>query len=222
MGVRKLYQDDEEITFDAKRPIILNGIGHIVPRDDLANRSLIIDMKSIEDDQRRVKENLVHEYEAMKPYFLGALFDGVSEALRTRKKLKLTAYQRMADFQHWVIAAERAVFKKEGKFVKLFDKHRREVGLSTLESDPVAEKLNQFLDSNDGRWRGTATALLKLLANLVSDEDMKEFHKEKLWPRAANALSLRLKEMAPALRTVGISIKFGRPSGKRVLQLQKK
>ncbi len=42
VGTRKLYEDDEEVVFDAKRPVILNGIHHLINRSDLLDRSLCV------------------------------------------------------------------------------------------------------------------------------------------------------------------------------------
>jgi hypothetical protein len=39
-AVRQLYTDQDEVLFDASRPMILNGIEDIVARPDLADRAL--------------------------------------------------------------------------------------------------------------------------------------------------------------------------------------
>ncbi|MCP4446975.1 MAG: hypothetical protein GY811_16740 [Myxococcales bacterium] len=40
-ATRKLYCDDEEVIFDAKRPLLLNGIEDFATRPDLLDRSII-------------------------------------------------------------------------------------------------------------------------------------------------------------------------------------
>ncbi len=39
-AVRQLYSDQDEVLFDAARPVILNGIEDIVRRPDLADRAV--------------------------------------------------------------------------------------------------------------------------------------------------------------------------------------
>ena len=39
-AVRQLYTDQDEVLFDAARPVILNGIEDIVTRPDLADRAV--------------------------------------------------------------------------------------------------------------------------------------------------------------------------------------
>ena len=41
-AVRQLYSDQDEVLFDAARPVILNGIEEIVARPDLADRALFL------------------------------------------------------------------------------------------------------------------------------------------------------------------------------------
>ena len=43
--VRQLYTDQDEVLFDATRPVILNGIEDIVTRPDLADRALFLTLQ---------------------------------------------------------------------------------------------------------------------------------------------------------------------------------
>jgi hypothetical protein len=44
-AVRQLYTDQEEVLFDAARPVILNGIEDIVARPDLADRAVFLTLE---------------------------------------------------------------------------------------------------------------------------------------------------------------------------------
>ena len=48
-SVRSLWTNNDEVLFDAARPIILNGIGDIITRPDLADRALFVTLKLISD-----------------------------------------------------------------------------------------------------------------------------------------------------------------------------
>jgi hypothetical protein len=48
-AVRRLYTDQDEVLFDAARPVILNGIEEDVTRPDLADRALFLTLPSISD-----------------------------------------------------------------------------------------------------------------------------------------------------------------------------
>ena len=63
-ATRQLYSDDEEIIFSAKRPIILNGINDVATRGDLQERSLLVSLPSIPEDERREENSFWAEFEA--------------------------------------------------------------------------------------------------------------------------------------------------------------
>jgi hypothetical protein len=41
-AVRQLYTDDEEVLFEAARPILLNGIEDVISRPDLGDRTIFL------------------------------------------------------------------------------------------------------------------------------------------------------------------------------------
>ncbi len=55
--IRKLYKTNDYITFEAIRPIIVNGISQIITQSDLLNRAIPIELSPIEkritDDEYR-------------------------------------------------------------------------------------------------------------------------------------------------------------------------
>src|SRR5262249_33123595 len=62
-AVRQLYSDDEEVLFEAARPILLNGIEDVVSRPDLADRAMFLTLVPIGDGQRRLDGQLWRESE---------------------------------------------------------------------------------------------------------------------------------------------------------------
>ena len=75
-ATRMLYTDDEEIIFSARRPIILNGIDDIATRGDLQERSVLVSLPSILEDERREENTFWAEFEAVRPRIFGALLSG--------------------------------------------------------------------------------------------------------------------------------------------------
>jgi hypothetical protein len=57
-AVRQLYSDQDEVLFDAARPVILNGIEDIVTRPDLADRALFLTLEPIAEERRRPEQEL--------------------------------------------------------------------------------------------------------------------------------------------------------------------
>src|SRR6201981_1746753 len=52
-AVRQLYTDDEEVLFEASRPILLNGIEEVISRPDLGDRAILITLAPIAEARRR-------------------------------------------------------------------------------------------------------------------------------------------------------------------------
>jgi hypothetical protein len=103
---RKLYTDDESKRFAYKRPVILNGIGEVVARPDLMDRTMAVRLAVITDDKRKDETTLKAEFEATRPKILGALFNHVAAGLRDLGDTRLAKMPRMADFARWAVAAE--------------------------------------------------------------------------------------------------------------------
>jgi hypothetical protein len=56
-STRELYSDEEEIVFDAMRPILLNGIGEVTSRADLMERTVLLSLPSIPKQSGCLKTN---------------------------------------------------------------------------------------------------------------------------------------------------------------------
>ena len=81
-AVRQLYTDDEEILFDATRPILLNGIEEVVSRPDLGDRAIFLMLPPIGEAQRRPESELWREFAIARPRILGALLDAMVHGMR--------------------------------------------------------------------------------------------------------------------------------------------
>jgi hypothetical protein len=87
-AVRQLYTDQDEVLFDAARPVILNGIEEIVTRPDLADRALFLTLDPIPEERRRPEAELWARFDAERPRVPGRAArccgDGASAAARDR------------------------------------------------------------------------------------------------------------------------------------------
>ena len=80
---RQLYTDQDEMLFDAARPVIFNGIEEVITRPDLADRSIFLTLPPVADAQRQSERELWRQFELAHPRILGALLDLVVHGLRT-------------------------------------------------------------------------------------------------------------------------------------------
>jgi hypothetical protein len=201
-AVRQLYTDQDEMLFDATRPVILNGIEDIVTRPDLADRAILMNLEPIPEERRRPEKELWAAFDKACPQILGALLDAVSLGLRRLSETRLEKLPRMADFALWATACEGAVWE-EGTFWRAYAGNRDEVVDSVLEADPVGSSVRSLMTSRT-EWMGTASDLLGALSGEVGET----VRQAKTWPATPRALSGRIRRAATFLRKVGIDISF--------------
>jgi hypothetical protein len=203
-AARQLYSDQEEVLFDAARPVILNGIEDIVTRPDLADRSLLLTLGPIPEERRRSEPELWAAFEAERPRILGVLFNAVVEGLKRLPETHLPGLPRMADFALWATACETALWPP-GTFWSAYAGNREEAVESVIDADPAAAAVREMMTTRTV-WTGNASALLGALDEKVDER----VRKAKTWPDGPRALAGRLRRAAPFLRKIGVEISFER------------
>jgi hypothetical protein len=218
-SARELYTESEEVLFDATRPQLFNGITDVATRPDLLDRAIVVTLPPIPEERRRPEAELWRDFEKVRPWVLAALFDEVSGARGAVEYVRLERMPRMADLAVWATAAEDALGWEPGAFMEAYAGNRAEATESALEADPVAITVRAFMEDQD-EWTGTAGELWEALNEPVGEG----IRHTKAWPGAPNALSARMKRLAPALRGIGIEHEDARLSGgqgKRTKRLRK-
>jgi hypothetical protein len=212
--VRRLYSDDEEVLFQAARPIILNGIEDVISRADLADRAIFLSLPPIEEEQRRSEAGLWREFEKTRPTILGALLDAVVHGLRAVDSVHPSRLPRMADFALWATACE-SRFWPAGTFSRVYASNRKAAIQGIIDADPIATYVRELM-SERMSWRGCAADLLQGV------ERTSQSSYGANWPRNPRALASRLRRSQTLLRAIGIDIAFGREgrAGRRIISMR--
>lgn len=200
-GARKLYTDDDEKIFSAKRPMLVNGISDIAKREDLASRSIVLRLPHIAASKRRRERDIETAFEIARPRIFGALLDGLSRALRDAESIELDSHPRMADFAVWMAAAEPALGFEAGTFLAAYEANRAEVIHTALEGDAIAAGVLALVYPT-GTFSGTMTELLHELSATVSPE----YRTGRWWPDSPRGLSDRLTRLGDFFHSVGVAV----------------
>lgn len=203
-AVRQLYSDQEEVLFDAARPVILNGIEEIVTRPDLADRAVFMTLEPIPEENRRPEAELWAAFEAERSRLLGVLLDAMVEGIKRLPDMHLEKLPRMADFALWATACETALWSA-GTFRSAYCGNRDDAVKSVIDADPVGAAVRELMATRTV-WTGKASDLLGALGVVVGERGVKS----KIWPDSPRALSGRLRRTATFLRAIGIEISFER------------
>jgi hypothetical protein len=208
-ATRQLYTDQDEVLFEAARPIILNSIEDAVTRPDLADRSLFLVMNPISPTRRRAEQELWREFERERPRLVGALLNAVSHGLRALPQVRSERLPRMADFAVWASACETALWST-GTFARAYAANQRTAIDDAIEADPVTAYIRELMAERSA-WIGTAAHLLRVGSPCSAG-----------WPKTPRALAGRLRRAQTFLRTLGIEIFFSREghAGTRIIRMQ--
>jgi hypothetical protein len=206
-AVRQLYTDDDEVLFEACRPIVLNGIADMIDRGDLADRSVYVTLEPIPDKSRREEEELWREFNEAAPGILGALLTAVAHGLKHKDAVKLDRLPRMADFAKWATACEGA-YAAPGTFMRAYKGNQAEAVETVVEADHVAMAVRKLMATRI-EWAGTATELKEALEVYVLGPEGRQ-RAPKGWPGSPHALSGHLRRAATALRKTGLEVGFSR------------
>ncbi len=215
---RELYSDDEDIVYQFRRCIGLNGVNVAARKPDLLDRSILFALEPITPADRRPEEALWRDFEAARPGLLGAIFDVLAKAMALRPSVRLPGLPRMADFALWGCAVARALGHSEQDFLAAYEGNTEARNEEALQASPVAAMVVELMEAQS-EWEGTPSELLADLEKLAEEHRVNT--KAAGWPRAAHSLSGRLNEVRPNLAAVGITISRRRDGTHRVITLQK-
>jgi hypothetical protein len=198
-ATRKLHSNATEVIFSMARPVLFNSITDVINRPDLLDRTLILSLDPILDEDRRTEKELNARFAAAHPRILGALLDAVSIGMQHEGTITLPRLPRMADFALWAEAVAPAFGWPPHQFLDQYDQRRQNASDDLLSNDAIFEAL-QALPTP---WEGTSTALLEL----VTTRD-RRFLKD--WPQTPGSLTGRLRRLQPSLKDVGIEATYAR------------
>jgi len=217
LRTRQLYSDRAESIFNERRPVILNGIGRFITRDDLMSRALIIDLPDIPKDKRRTEEVLWATFNGAHSGILGALLDVVVGALREFPSVSLSDQPRMADFAYWGTAAERGLGWPPHSFMKAYDALLDAGATEMVESSAFTRALLSLLRTELGAWEGTPGQLFERLQHVELPEESRAARE---MPRSPRGVTGALQRFAGVLGRVGVEINRLPRGQQRVIALR--
>jgi hypothetical protein len=175
--------------------VILTSIDPGALRGDLADRLVRIELEEIPKEKRLLDAEVARRFAAARPRVLGALLSLLADVLRVLPSVELREAPRMADFARVVAAVDKV---RGTKALRTYLKNNKSLVLDVIEGDEVAVAVTNLLnDATAGTWTGEPARLLAAL---------RPAEPSAAWPRSAQALTGRLKRLAPALRAAGIEV----------------
>jgi DNA polymerase elongation subunit (family B) len=211
---RILFTNDEDIIYNYKRCLMINGINNSLTEPDALDRSILIEFARILPEQRKEESEVEAQFEEMRPKLFAYLLDILVRTLQIKSTIKLSNLPRMADFTVWGEAIARAMGYKPMQFVDAYNENIGRQNVEAIETNPLAQAIEKLVDSwykqgNEACWQSPMSILLEKLNKIATTYNIDT--SSKLWPKAANVLTKRLRPILSNLREgLGINIEIGR------------
>ncbi|MBQ3280049.1 hypothetical protein IJG92_00040 [Candidatus Saccharibacteria bacterium] len=209
---RRLYSDDDEVIYNFKRPLMLNGINNFITQADLLDRALILNVERIPEEKRLTELELWGKFNEEKPQILGAIFTVLSQAMKIFPETPTSGLPRMADFGRWGCAIYSAINNQSfSEFQKLLIGNKERQIEESIEADSIA-KLVKYMTNNLVRWKGSARDIELSPYLIHQDSRLEEIHllsSHPNWPKDSSQIGKRLRRAEGMLKEANIEMTFG-------------
>ncbi len=193
---RKKYSDTEETYLKLSNVIVFNGITPNIFKEDLLQRSIVINMNPIDIDKRRLLSDIQEEFRENLPKYLEAIAIVLQHYLRNID-LKITPdLSRMADFEYAGMIFSKVLFNDETLFSNLYKDNLNQYHEQIIELDSVISYVQEYVELY-GDIEGTPTYIF---------DTMKRRNSSTCPASNANSLLKQIYSKEEELRSIGIDV----------------
>ena len=193
---RKLYTDCDHIILNLHNMVVINGIDIVPYQSDLAERSLLFELRKISKENRMTDASFWAAFQKDRPLILGAIMDTLVKAIQILPTLQTQSLHRMADANLEMLAIAVALGRTEEEFQELLEKNNQKLQESYAENNAFVNAIVDFVRKH-GNQDEPASKVYDRLKGTKARE-IKDF------PNSASALSKRLNREKDALEQLGI------------------
>ena len=215
---RALYKNTDEIVFDIKAVVAINGVSLVARESDLLDRSLIITLKRLSSKEIITEEELWQEFEKDRPAILGCCFQILAIALNDSEPIETDEKIRMADFHVACIKVGRALGIPEDEVTDILWTNQKSINKHTLDEDPVALCVMELM-SKRSLYTKSMSDLLCELQYIAIQNGMPV----RILPKTPNHLRMRLDKVQSNLKSeCGITYTVKNVGAFKQIRIQKK
>ncbi|MGN6346797.1 MAG: hypothetical protein ACTHME_03755 [Candidatus Nitrosocosmicus sp.] len=210
---RMLDTNDEDKIFEYKHCLNFNGINIVFSEPDVIDRSIIIELEEIDDENRKTEEEILKEFNALRPRLLTFIFNILAKAITIKPAINIKKIPRMADFSIWGEAIARSLGYKENEFLKAYYNNIGFQNSEVIESNPLVFSIKKLVEQQQLTtsliFEGTPLELLEKLNQIASGEKIDTYQRE--WPKDRKWVVKRINIIKTNLQKgLGIKISIDR------------
>lgn len=202
---RALYSNEDDVIFQYKRCISMNGLNSPIVNEDLESRNVNYTVK-MTDTIRISEKELKKQYTDSIPEILGGVFETVAKAQLIYPTIKIDDIPRMGDYVMWGCAISEALGYGKEAFLDAYRENRQNANIELINSSVIGSAIMEFM-SDKPEWQGEPTELYSLIDGLVKIKSP-EAVKEKYYPKAPNSFMRYISKIVNSLNKVGVTIEY--------------
>lgn len=182
---------------------------------DLLDRVLVVNTRTLNQNERKDERQLFKKFDQARPKILGGIVNALSRAMKIKRGLKIQNLPRMADFALWGTAVTVALGKNQQDFDDALKKNNRRKFDEIVERQPVVNQIVNLARTRK-RWRGNASQLLSILRKKGRDD-----HDDRFSLSTPNHLTQQLRTLLPLLTENNVTVRFlPRKAERREIELK--
>jgi len=199
---RRLYTNTDEITFDSKRPVLINGIVPLATRPDLLSRIVHFECPPILSGEKKSDKEITALLAEKGPKAMRFLLDTFAEALALLPLIKLSEKPRLLDFATFGEAISQTMGYESDAFLNRYNTALKQSAEQSIEGSPVIEAIVNYIKSDPRRNKltGTAGEVLRFLRDQNRQTNLGN------WPTNARGFRGAVDRAKPVLRQMGIEV----------------
>lgn len=168
---RLLYSNTDSVLLHLKNLILLNGISpDLIGRADLRDRTYVIPLDRIPDNERQEERRLMAQFDAELPELLGGIFNTLSKALEIFPTVDLCNLPRLADWAKYAYAVADALGGHGERFLADYAINRDEQRQEFLNTNSLASAIISHMEDLE-EWETTIGAAWSTLFDVAFPPD---------------------------------------------------
>lgn len=212
MEKRTLHTDLETTILKANSIIFFSGIGSLHSRPDLTERTVVLELERISEEDRKDEMELVEDFKNATPEILGGIFELLSRAMDLYPDIKLDKLPRMASYAKWGYAIGEAMGGRGDEFLKQYANNSTIQTGSLLENDTCLSAIVQAVDDPTlYPLSGSFQEVLEVLRGIAipggEKNNYRALDKDYSFPKA-RGLRKKLERIRMPLEELGIFYEF--------------
>lgn len=216
-GFRCRSRGGNEVQFYGTRPVILNGIDHVIENGDLASRTMTVDLPAFEGSGRLTDSDFSERLEGLRPRFVSLMVYLLQAVLANYREVQVPTTLRMLHVVKVMACCETLLGWASGAFQAALERSQQEAQQSRLSEVPIILGLEMLLEEG-GQISGAPAQVYQQLEEGVPDS----LRRSNGWPRGLTSLTRVLNREAVSLTRAGFDISITRSATARNITIARR